>query len=70
MEQKYTMEEFKEMINRAEKEVIKQLNEEFTKAIEETHGEGAVDPMQSFIYDMQNMMTISMLKAKLFKDNK
>ena len=70
MEQKYTMEEFKEMINRAEKEVIKQLNEEFIKSVEEAHGKGAVDPIQSFVFDMQNMMAISMLKAKLFKDVK
>lgn len=63
---KYTMEEFKEMYEKAQAEAIKELKEEMEIAV--LKNEKEVDPMAEFAFTMQNMMATAKVYQKLFKE--
>ncbi len=65
LNKKYTMEEFKEMFNKAMKETIDELEKDYDKASEENNQK---DNIGSFVFTMQNMLAIGKLKSNIFGD--
>ena len=61
----YTMEQFKEMFEKARKETIEQMQKEFKEATEQ--GEQPVNPVAELMYQMQNMLAFAELKRNLFE---
>lgn len=62
----YTIEEMKELFKQAGKETMQELEEDYKEAMMQRLGE--IDNMQIAIFNMQTMVTISKLQAKLFKE--
>lgn len=64
MEKIYTIEQFKELFEKAEKETLEELEAEFTKLQEELNGDSR---MKNFMFALQNRMVINTLKHNLFE---
>ena len=65
-EKKYTIEEIKEMFNKAEEKAIAKLDSDITNAMTKN---GKDDTMTKMIMGMQNIMAISELKNQLFNED-
>lgn len=64
MKKRYTIEQFKELFEKAEKETLEELEAEFTKSQEELNGDSR---MESFMFALQNKMVTTTLKHNLFE---
>lgn len=62
----YTYEELKEIIKKAEKDVIKKLDEDLERA---NNGE-KIDPMGKIVFSMQNMITAHEMGKMLLGEDK
>ena len=60
----YTYEELKEIINKAEKEVIKKLDDE----LEKINAEKELNPMTSIVVSLNNMIAIREMTSVLLGD--
>lgn len=65
-DEKYTMEEFKEMFNNAVVEALAELKNDMKKA--QTQRDGSANDLSLLMFEMQNMLTAGMIKNKLFKE--
>lgn len=65
-DEKYTMEEFKEMFNNAVVEALAELKNDMKKA--QIQRDGLANDMSLLMFEMQNMLTAGMIKTKLFKE--
>ena len=63
---KYTIEEMKELFKQAGKETMQELEEDYKEAMMEKLEK--IDDMQVVMFNVQTMITISKLQAKLFKE--
>ena len=66
-DEKYTMEEFKKMYDKAVVETLAELENDMNKTQEQS---GKKSEMGSLIFKMQNIMVSGMIKAKLFEEEK
>lgn len=66
MKQKYTIEEFKEMYDKAMKKALDKMDKEMKETQEKN---GKEDGMASALFSMQNMMAMIELKQCLFKED-
>lgn len=69
MKKKYTIEEFKKMYEKAEKETIVELGEEFSKIIEKNSAD-SMGFETHLAFMMQNTLCLSILESKLFEEEK
>lgn len=58
----YTMEQFKEIYDKAVVKVIEKMSQKFHDA------EGYCEPMQEFAFSLHNMVAFQELKAEIFTD--
>ena len=63
---KYTMEEFKKMYEKAQQEVIEELENQMKEAMVENGKEE--NPMFMFGFTMQNIIATAKVYSKLFKE--
>lgn len=62
--EKYTMEEFEKKFNEAQAKALEELSGKFDEAVAES--DTPRDSMAGFAFNMQNMLTLSVLKKHLF----
>lgn len=65
MEQKYTIEEFKKLFDKAKIEVLEKMGKEFEQ---EGLKNGKADSMTTMAFNLQNILCITELKLKLFSE--
>lgn len=64
MEKIYTIEQFKKLFEKAEKETLEELEAEFTESQEELNGNSK---MRDFMFALQNKIVTATLKHNLFE---
>lgn len=64
MEKIYTIEQFKKLFGKAEKETLEELEVEFTESQEELNGNSK---MRDFMFALQNKIVTATLKRNLFE---
>jgi hypothetical protein len=68
MRKKYTMEEFRTIVDNAQVLALKKLSDDFRKAMGEH--ENKVDPLSELAFSMQNVLAMTELKRCIFGDDK
>lgn len=62
-EKMYSMEEFREIFKKAKEKILKKEADDFKKVGEEN---GNFDPIASAMFNLQNMLILSMLEKEIF----
>lgn len=68
MKKKYTMEELKEMFDKAVSETIEELEKELEEAQKKLNKQ--MNPAGRMAYTMQNLMVMGTLRNRIFKEEK